>query len=91
MINLLDYTDGKKSIVERMKEVNVELTLSEIRKNTSKDQTLPPDTDELVRFYCYGTFEYVHYMLKRDDFDPDHVADICEYGLPYVLRLFLYN
>ena len=91
MVNILDFTDGKETIVRRMKETNVELTYIEIQKKLSEGQTLPPDTDELVRFYCYGTFEYVHDMLKSDDFDPDHVADICEYGLPYILRLFLYD
>lgn len=89
MVNLLEYKDGEVSIVERMKEISMELLSLEIKKNVSEGQTLPPDTDELIRFYCYGMFEYVHDMLKSDDFDPDHATDICEYGLPYILRLLL--
>jgi hypothetical protein len=74
-----------------MREINLEFLRSEIRRNLPEDQIMPPDTDELIRFYCYGTFGYVHEMLKNDDFDPDHVADVCEYGLPYIMRLYLYG
>ena len=91
LLNLFDYTGGEEDLIECMQEINVELTGSEIKKRLSEGQTLPPDTDELLRFYCYGTFVYAYSMLKRDDFDPDYVADICEYGLPYILKMFLYG
>lgn len=91
ILNLLEYTDGEEAIVEHLHDINVELTSSEIKKKLSEGQTLPPDTDELLKFYCYGTFGYAYNTLKKDDFDPDRVADICEYGLPYILKMFLYG
>jgi hypothetical protein len=91
MVNLLKYTNGSYRIVDRIIEISMDLMRSEIRKNLPEDQPIPPDSDELIKLYCYGMFGYVHETMKKGDFDSNHVADVCEHGLPYMLRFFLYG
>ncbi len=88
MQNLIFNTGGQTSFINYMAQFNIKI-LSNYIKRSQQIETIPPDLEICIKFYCYGTVCIICEFLAKDF--PANFVELLANALPEPLKKFLYS
>lgn len=90
ILNALKHTSGQDSFVGYVRNINIELLVTEVRKKLMTER-IPDEIFGMIKVYVYGTVQFMlEWLLNDMSLTPEQVAMIWENSLPEPLKKYLY-